>query len=49
MTIKIGCVVEGESEVESVPLLIRRVAANRYPELEVVIPRPIRISRKKGC
>ncbi len=47
MTIQIGCIVEGHGEVEAVPLLIRRVAANLHPELEVIIPRPIRISRNK--
>ena len=47
MTIQIGCIVEGHGEVEAVPLLIRRVAANLYPESAVIIPRPIRISRDK--
>ena len=47
MTVQIGCIVEGHSEVEAVPLLIRRVAANLYPELAVTIPRPIRVSRDK--
>ena len=47
MTIQIGCIVEGHGEVEAVPVLIRRVAANLYPELAVIVPRPIRISRNK--
>lgn len=47
MTVKIGCVVEGRSEVAAVPILIRRVAAIHYPELETVIPRPIRIPRNQ--
>ncbi|MDE0466262.1 MAG: DUF4276 family protein [Candidatus Poribacteria bacterium] len=47
MTVKIGCVVEGKSEVAAVPILIRRVAAIHYPELETVIPRPIRIPRNQ--
>ncbi len=47
MTIKIGCVVEGKSEVASVPILIRRVAAIHYPELATVIPPSTRISRNK--
>ena len=47
MTIQIGCIVEGHGEVEAVPLLIRRVAADLYPELAVITPRPIRISRDK--
>ena len=47
MTVKIGCVVEGKSEVAAVPILIRRVAAIHYPELATVIPTPIRIPRNK--
>ena len=27
MTVKIGCIVEGQGEVAAVPLLIRRIAA----------------------
>jgi len=45
MTIKFGCIVEGQSEVEAVPVLIRRVAANLYPELVIDIPRPILVHR----
>lgn len=47
MTVRIGCVVEGKGEVEAVPVLIRRVAAIHYPELETVIPTPVRVSRNK--
>ena len=47
MTVKIGCLVEGESEVKTVPLLIRRIAAHLYPELQVVVPPPIRRPRNK--
>ena len=47
MIVKIGCIVEGESEVETVPLLIRRIAGNLYPELPVVVPPPIRRPRNK--
>ena len=47
MRIKIGCIVEGHGEVEAVPLLIRRVADNLYPELQIVIPRPVRTPRSK--
>ena len=47
MTIQIGCIVEGHGEVEAVPLLIRRIAADLYPELGVIIPRPIRIAKNK--
>ena len=44
---RIGCIVEGHAEVEAVPVLIRRIAASLYPELVIVIPRPIRIARNK--
>ncbi len=47
MKVKIGCIVEGESEVETVPLLIRRIAANLYPELTIIVPSPIRRPRNK--
>lgn len=47
MTVKIGCIVEGESEVKTVPLLIRRIAADLYPELPIVVPPPIRRPRNK--
>ena len=47
MTVQIGCIVEGHGEVEAVPVLIRRVASNLYPELMVIVPRPIRISKNK--
>ena len=47
MTVQIGCIVEGHGEVEAVPILIRRIASNLYPELGIDTPRPIRISRSK--
>ena len=47
MNVKIGCIVEGDGEVESVPLLIRRIAANRYPELVIIIRDTVRIPRNK--
>jgi hypothetical protein len=47
MTVKIGCIVEGESEVETVLLLIRRIAANLYPELPIVVLPPIRRHRNQ--
>ena len=45
MTVKIGCIVEGHGEVEAVPVLIRRIAQNLYPELSITIELPIRASR----
>lgn len=47
MTFKIACIVEGHGEIEAVPVLIRRVAANRYPELPIDVPPPIRVNRNK--
>ena len=47
MIVRIGCIVEGHGEVEAVPTLITRIAANLYPELVIVIPHPIRVSRSK--
>ena len=42
---KIACIVEGEGEVAAVPILVRAIAANLYPELAIEIPRPIRVNR----
>ena len=47
MTVQIGCIVEGYGEVDAVRILIRRIAANLYPELVIVIPEPIRIPRSR--
>lgn len=46
MPVKIGCIVEGQGDVEAVPVLIRRVAADLYPELPI-ITHPIRVNRNK--
>ncbi len=45
MPLKIGCIVEGQGDVTAVPVLIRRIAAERYPEIAIHIPRPIRVNR----
>jgi hypothetical protein len=45
--IRIGCVVEGHGEVQSVPILVRRIAQNLDPGLILSIPHPIRISKMK--
>ena len=47
MKVNIGCVVEGKGEVKAVPILIRRVAAIHFPELDLGIPPPIRFPRNK--
>jgi hypothetical protein len=39
--------VEGHGEVESVPMLIRRIAAQLDPALVVVIPSPVRVTKSK--
>ena len=47
MIIKMGCIVEGQGDVVAVPLLIRRIAAELYPELAIDTPRPIRVHRNQ--
>ncbi|MCY3550214.1 MAG: hypothetical protein OXH39_07115 [Candidatus Poribacteria bacterium] len=47
MTVKIGCIVEGQGDVAAVPLLIRRIAAELYPELAINTPCPIRVHRNQ--
>jgi|SRR5579862_7949588 len=47
MPVRIGCVVEGHGEVESVPALIRRIAGQLDPALTVVIPHPVRVTKSK--
>ena len=47
MPLRIGCVVEGHGEVESVPALIRRVAQELDPGLVIVIPHPVRVTKSK--
>lgn len=47
MPLKIGCIVEGQGDVESIPVLIRRIAAECYPEMAIHIPRPIRVNRTR--
>jgi hypothetical protein len=47
MTVQISCIVEGYGEVVAVPILFRRIAESLYPELDIRIPRPIRVSRDK--
>ena len=47
MIVQISCIVEGHGEKAAVPILIRRIASNCYPELGVVIPQPIRAPRSR--
>ncbi len=45
MTVKISCIVEGYGEMEAVPVLIRRIAWDLYPEMPIIVERPIRAPR----
>lgn len=47
MAVRIGCVVEGHGEVDSVPALIRKIAQELDPGLHVVIPHPVRVTKSK--
>lgn len=47
MPVRIGCVVEGHGEVESVPVLIRRIAQQFDPGLLVLIPHPVRVTKSR--
>ncbi|MYF98202.1 DUF4276 family protein [Candidatus Poribacteria bacterium] len=47
MIFKIGCIVEGDGEVEAVPVLIRRIAWDLYPETVIIVERPIRAPRNQ--
>ncbi|MYB65744.1 DUF4276 family protein [Candidatus Poribacteria bacterium] len=47
MSLKIGCIVEGQGDVAALPVLIRRIAAECYPEMAIHIPRPIRVNRNQ--
>lgn len=47
MTVQIGCIVEGEGDEKALPILIRRIVESVYPELQLVIPIPIRVYRNK--
>ena len=47
MPVRIGCVVEGHGEVESVPALIRKIARRFDPALTIDIPHPVRVTKSK--
>jgi hypothetical protein len=47
MAVRIGCIVEGHGECESVPILIRRIARRLDPGLVVQIPHPVRVTKSK--
>lgn len=43
----IGCIVEGQSEEESLPVLLRRIARDFDPNLHIHIPPPHRLQRTR--
>ena len=45
MTVRIGCIVEGDGEVKAVPVLIRRIAWDLYPDITLIVETPIRAPR----
>jgi len=45
--VKIVVIVEGDGEVEAVPLLIRRIGSEVSPLVPLVVPKPIRIRRNR--
>jgi hypothetical protein len=47
MIVEIAPVVEGQSEVEAVPILIRRIAAAIDPTAQIRVARPIRIPKSR--
>jgi len=47
MVLTIACIVEGQGEIEAVPLLVRRVATAIDPSVGISTPRPIRLPRSK--
>lgn len=44
---RIVCIVEGRGEVEAVPILVRRIAAEMAPGVILDVPKPIRVARQK--
>lgn len=48
MPARLACIVEGHGEVEAVPVLLRRIAAQVAPELALVIDPVLRIPRSKA-
>lgn len=47
MAVRIGCIVEGHGECESVPILIRRIAHQLDPKLTVEIRHPVRVPKSR--
>ena len=47
MRLTIACVVEGHGEVHALPVLLRRIAGEIQPEIELDVPHPLRFPRSK--
>ena len=47
MRVRIGCIVEGHGECDSVPILIRRIANDLDTGLKVDVPHPVRVPKSK--
>jgi hypothetical protein len=47
MHLELACIVEGDGEVEAVPVAIRRIVHEIHPNLGLKIHHPIRIPRTK--
>jgi len=47
MSISIACIVEGDGEVQAVPILLRRLAQEIRPRYAIDVPYPIRVPRDK--
>lgn len=45
MKVQISCIVEGHGEVKAVPVLIRRIAWDLYPDITIIVETPIRAPR----
>jgi hypothetical protein len=45
--IPIACIVEGDGEVQAVPILLRRLAQELRPDYAIDVPYPIRVPRDK--
>src|SRR5262249_12262337 len=42
-----GCIVEGDGEVQALPVLIRKIASRIDPGLSIHIPRPVKLGRAR--
>jgi hypothetical protein len=47
MNLKIGCIVEGHGEIEAVPILVRRITQEVYPNLVVQLIPPVRVPKSR--